>query len=936
MLKKIVIRFIFILVTGTLLSLWVIQNNSTVKHTFGTKLISFLEDEWDSKITVDSVKINFFTCSIFLKNGTVTSAVGKDYMWKFDQCKVYISPIALLLKKKIALSLSFNNLAGKTSYQSGRSDLTDHIQDIFTPKTPNLKVSVKSFSVHNAGLSLHVPTQNNMIIDCHLPASFSLTKQSPCPQNNQCNWKGYGSLVNAHVTVNKKILLHSLSGTISLEKSKKLNAWGILTNLNHKSSTHDQAEMFSSQLTWTDNKKSFLVSHQNKIPLIHATMTDQETVRMTGNIPLSLVSSGLQFVGNGSLQTTPITPPIDGTGILDITMHLKENCLITSGTIELEKLCAGGISLDKIILKFAPEQKSIKSSVGITQDSLGHILGSFNWNLEHGSGSLTLTNTMPLTPSKKGVTVNNFCIQPEDLVFTLTYSPEKSLSGTYICTLTNKTTEKQICHRGALVLKNNQIGIKGNTDHGSYSIKAQYTPHPHLTSVQYATNKRSLVQLTTAPHKPMTLEGTVHWAFLRSFLDHDMRRYIFNNNCVFSVAIDQSNQQQIHGTVNLCRGRFFVPDHYNLIQSIHADILFDVLAKKLMCNDLTIKMSKGDISCPRATISLNDDYSVSMLHVPATINNVFINKKQDFYGIVYGNILINKLPNNPLSLSGSLVLKKSLLKDTFSSNNNNSALYGPMGNAQTLWNIPVALDVKVSTEKPIRAKTPAIDTHANLDLVIKNVVTADLYNTPQVTGNINLAGGFLKFLNNKLYIEFGKVQFIASSMNDPLVDLIAKNRIGKYLVNLQVTGSLQKPTIILESTPDLTEEQIVGLLLNGSEVTSLQDGLPSIIMQHLDTFLFDSKRKTKPIPWIDKLSKTFKYVKITPNFGDDAHATKLTGSISVNVTDQLRAQVQKNLDLEKEFSAQLEYMISDDINLKVVKDQRGELGSEVEMRLKLG
>ena len=60
----------------------------------------------------------------------------------------------------------------------------------------------------------------------------------------------------------------------------------------------------------------------------------------------------------------------------------------------------------------------------------------------------------------------------------------------------------------------------------------------------------------------------------------------------------------------------------------------------------------------------------------------------------------------------------------------------------------------------------------------------------------------------------------------------------------------------------------------------------------------------------------------------------LKGSFTVNVTDQLRAKIDKDLDLQKNFSAQIEYLLSDNINLKLVQEQRGERGIEVEFRVK--
>jgi hypothetical protein len=323
-----------------------------------------------------------------------------------------------------------------------------------------------------------------------------------------------------------------------------------------------------------------------------------------------------------------------------------------------------------------------------------------------------------------------------------------------------------------------------------------------------------------------------------------------------------------------------------------------------------------------------------MIHAPLTLDNVLINWKRDFYGFVYGNLLFNKPVDSYPTLSGNIVLKKSLLKDTFFTQEQQS-LYGPLSDGVGLSTMPIGFNVRVISEKPIRAKTPSIDAYASVDIALRSVPVKGLYSTPTLDGTIKLDKGVLKFFRNKLALEYGKIQFVAGQMNDPIIDVVAKNRIGKYLVSLQITGSQQKPTIILESTPDLSEEQIIGLLLSGSEEATLQADVPSMVLKNLDVFLLNTTKNTN-LAWLDKISKAFKYVQIVPNFNDETGQSALKGALSVNLGDQLRARVQKNLDLQKDFSAQLEYMLSDDINFKVVKDQGGELGSEVEMRFKLG
>jgi len=241
----------------------------------------------------------------------------------------------------------------------------------------------------------------------------------------------------------------------------------------------------------------------------------------------------------------------------------------------------------------------------------------------------------------------------------------------------------------------------------------------------------------------------------------------------------------------------------------------------------------------------------------------------------------------------------------------------------------------IISEQPIRAKTPTLETNASLNLRVNYSKSSSVINIPQLTGNIKLDGGFLRFLQNKLRIDYGKIEFVANQMNDPIIDLIAKNRINKYMVSLQASGSLQKPTILVESTPELTEEQVLSLLLSGSENYKLQTDLLALIEQNLYNIVLGSKTTfSQSANLLQKITRPLKYIQISPDFTDQSGRGGIKGTINVNVNDQVKAQLQKNFNLQDDFSVQLEYLLSDDVNVRAIKDQRGELGAEVELRLK--
>lgn len=206
---------------------------------------------------------------------------------------------------------------------------------------------------------------------------------------------------------------------------------------------------------------------------------------------------------------------------------------------------------------------------------------------------------------------------------------------------------------------------------------------------------------------------------------------------------------------------------------------------------------------------------------------------------------------------------------------------------------------------------------------------------PQIKGSISLRRGTISFPRNKLFISSGKIDFIPNQISNPMITLLAKNRIKKYVISLHVTGQMQKPTVFLESNPELTEEQIISLLFTGSENMSLRAGLPTLIMQNLSTLIFGNKQ-VRPVTtsFFQKLTTPLKYIQITPDFTDQSGRGGVKGSISADINKQLHAHIQKNFTMQDDLAFQLEYFFSDNLNIKAIKDHRGDLGAELEFILK--
>jgi len=913
-----------------------------VQRTITSKLIALLEKEWNIKITTEGSTVNFFTSSLYLKKVTIKPTRPKQFGWQCDECKIHVSPLPLF-NHRIELYLTFLNTSGHTGYKNGVFDITGHLIDIFTTHPTDLfKIVLKTISMYNINVDAFI---HNKTVSLDLPGMLKISRlEEP---RYQKFWDGTCNLTNASMSIDKKPVITNITGASQFYNTKKDSDWQFTTDTQCKigkrtlRGASTENTYFIKGLWNTDVKQAKI---SDSIKTIHVLAQQaQNGIHVTGSLPLDTIthfahSMKTQDVSDKSqTKSEKLSDQLLGTCTLDLLIAAPDFEFNGTGHLNLTNISYNDkkipdIALDNIII--TTKKISALLSAQTAQDA--KLSGKATWKFGEETGDLTLTNTEPIPIGKLvSSTFQDWMIQPRGLSISANINKNLSCSGDYKIKLLNQASTKKETYLGTYFIHNDGISLSGKNNYGHYVVETSFQPHPHLTTWSYTKRDKKIIDLTTRTKQDTTLTGIIHYSLVKSFLDHSVKRLVWGNNCSFALELDQSSFNTIKGSLRLNDGRFYIPENRNLVERFKTDFSINFSKKKIMLKDCLIGFSKGTISSPQATLYLADDYSLGMVHIPVQIENLFVNWKRDFYGFIYGNLLLNKLPHCPPKLSGNIVVKKSLLRENIFSEGATASFYGPATSmGQSSQNL--GYDIRVTTEKPIKARTSALEAYAALNLRIQYMHNKDLVQVPRITGTINLENGYLKFLRSKLMIEYGRIHFITNQMNDPIIDLVAKNRINKYLVTLQATGSLQKPNIILESTPELTEEQILGLILAGSENATLQADLPAMLMQNLNNIILGSKQHLpKATTFFEKITKPFKYVQITPNFSDQSGRGGIKGIVSIDLNEQMHAQIQKNFNLQEDFSAQFEYLLSDDINIKVVKDYRGELGSEVEVRLKL-
>jgi hypothetical protein len=925
-------------IASTVLALWIIQNNTALQDSVGKQIIQFIESNWQARITCSKPRINFFTCSLYLEQGTITPTDDKKFSWSFDACSVYISPFALLTKQEAHLYITLNNIKASTRATAvDEADLIEHIKTIFKPSDIDIAIEPKAVTINNIDLSIDYKGKP---ICCQTPGTFYIANDNDFMRFKDNTWHGSMKFDHALLSVLGVPYAHNAKGEVKFDHDQKTDTWLFYSTAQTKIPLFDPAITYVIDGSWNADGGAFKIFDGKEATRFACTFSYPLTIGIKGTFPANHIKTAVTLIGSKTENKSPVA----GTCQADIVLLPDQHQMRSSGSLMVHNLTLGNYIIPETCFTLLPGPQEAEEALKQNLPTDGDMVGWLAWSWQNDLGSLVLTNSKIITLQKKEASGGYF-INPQACDVMFTCNSDGLCKGWYEASITNQRSKKDIVHKGILAFKNKKIALKGSDNHGSYQIKAAFDPHLHLKRLRYEdSNGTPLLVSSTSKKSPFLLSGKVHWPFIRKFLDQQIRRLVFSNNSIFSFGINQENTDALIADIALKTGSFYMPEYHNLLRKCSARVTIQPEKKRAEIDNCSLGLSKGTITCPHAIVQLDQDNNLQHLVAPLCIDNVFVNWKKDFYGFVCGTLALNKTEHDAAQVTGTLVLKKSILKDAFLRGESADQLKSPgIGFAEELP-FPLGIDLRLVTEKPIKAKTGSFDAQANVDLRIISPAKKDFFTAPTISGSINLEKGSLHILNQSLDIQYGKIQFMHHNMSDPLVDLIARNRIGKYLVTLQANGSLQKPSILLESTPSLSEEQIIGLLLTGSEQSTLQADLPAMLLQNLDALVFSTKKDGKGQVFMDTLTKTFKYVQITPNLDPNKPGGRgaLKGSLSVNLTDQLRAKIDKDFDPQNpnsnlsDFSGQIEYLLSDNLNLKYVQKQRfGEGGIELEFQMKI-
>ncbi|MGE0206387.1 MAG: translocation/assembly module TamB domain-containing protein [Candidatus Babeliales bacterium] len=895
---RLLIKMSAALLIGLGLTLAILQHEESFKQAFHGRLKNLFEATFNCEVSYELASINFFSGRL-VAHHVFVKALDKKWSWHADTFTLSLAPSLLFIAGKCGLDVVIENMQAESLMDNGIPAIYEHIVSFIYGAT-DIPFTLKRLMIRRGSLAItdaahflkgEFNFSSEIVMQLHrILSSFYLTHAHVSLWDIPC-------LQGAHVRmslekVGNKALSITAQGKLTLDKDLQDEADCYL------SANYDGRQGW----VYCNNKDNSL---QQQIR-IHP----DSWCSIEGIFPVALFNKFF-FVSFHDLS---------GVGKNSLKFFYHDDYKM-QGMLVLDNAYYKGIPLGTIRSFLNKDNALWDGTLLFDHDAWGALQGAWHWHEEKHEGEIFLKNSKTLQSP-----LTYFTINPGNVDIRCSYTKDTIL-GRYALVAHHRILQTMLQTGGTFALADDAIVAKGIFDKDSYSLVGRFNPSLMLTHFMYQdSDKNTLFSVASNPHACNELQA---------FLDYRCIQRILKE--IYNIEMRGQGHLAVHGTLkddllvtgslSLHDGHIQVPYTYNFIQNLEGSFNLDIKQKSLWLHDLLLKLHKGAIAAPRATFCWDEYKESFFMHMPLFFEKLFLNMQKDIFTECSGAVRVHKEEQEKIILKGGISLDGGeCKKNIFSSalqKNSIPALYGS-------GKLGIECDLYIKSKKPLRIQTSFLNTDIALDIAIKE----KLYN-PSFTGTITLQGGSLLFPYRPLHITRGLIYFLPHQLDDPVIELIAKGKVKKYHVTLRTSGSLRKPHISLESTPPLTEEQILTLLLAGSEEGSVALVMPTVIMQNMEQLLFGPEQSySKLETYFKNLLGPLKHVRFVPTFFDQTARGGFRGTILVDVSERLHGLIQKNFSLPEDTKIEIEYLLSDDVTLRALKDQRGDVGGEVEMRWK--
>ncbi|HLC06607.1 MAG TPA: translocation/assembly module TamB domain-containing protein [Candidatus Babeliales bacterium] len=900
MLKKI----IFAIILGIFGTIFFAQYDSWTHKKIVSLFQKMSKESLGGNFSCSVQAVNFFSPSITLHDVEMVSSDSDLWLWRCKKCEVTCSWLQLLFKGTLDQHVIMDGFECRSRVENSCLAIEPHMiammQQSFLPFSSELK----SVVFKNGCLYADDGTGKNEVSLFFNSSSLRIGNQI----------KTTMSIGDGQLTYEKNKYVEKVAVDLSLiseyigdtfDLGMQVAGTFVLSHLGNQGGCY---------LTggWKSNRGRFSIHNAYNSLMIDPIIITERELRMNGRFPLSYAvkcarNSLADQVINGAAHfsvkvSRDESHTIDGLLVVE-DVKLNQHHVCDMGKFIFERH-DDDWKMRLLISRYNQECK-----------------GTGYWHESDRKGELSIKNVTDF--AAKAFTYwrikhNNF--------FVHVTAQDDKIQGNYQATATNILSAATHSTKGSFSVIEGVLAACGLIDAHEFAIDAALYPEIVVKHCSYKDKEHKDLITLQATDDTKEVCGSISFPFVRSMINTMLHYDVQGEGNLDVVAKFALPEIVVDFTLKDATIR--LPQTYNFIDGLHAHCVCNVTQKSAVLEDVTISLHTGKISCLRATSYFDDNGALVFTHAPLIVDRCLLNVKKDLFAIVSGNLLFAKSLTSPASVSGHIIIDKAQLKENLFSGIIQKQLLSYTHSVFSLPDVPLYCDLAIETKSPIRVDTGFFQTNAHVNLRVKKE-----RHEPSVTGSIVLHSGTLNFPYKPLYISKGIITFTPEQLFDPMIELIARNKIKKYDVSLQVEGSLLTHHIVLDATPPLTEEQIVGLLLVGAEENSLNSMMPALIVQNLKSLIFSNNQLSFFDKYFKPLLGTLN-INLVPSFTDQTGRGGLRGALEITVDDRWRAVIQKNFSLTEDTKFELEFLFSDDITLRAIRDERRDLGGEVEMRWK--
>lgn len=496
------------------------------------------------------------------------------------------------------------------------------------------------------------------------------------------------------------------------------------------------------------------------------------------------------------------------------------------------------------------------------------------------------------------------------------------VDGAYQVALISPQLEETLTSQGIFSGKDS-IQSSGTIGLKSYCIDMQISPKPVLKTLQVQEGDHHVIDIKQLDTKNIQIKGVIDFALFKMLVPQNLQ-FMFAQEGAMLVDGKQKDSEFIT-TIRMKDAHIRIPYVYNILENASAQVRFDLASRAVFLEKVGIHLYEGDITSKCSTLLFEESLLPSFAHAPFYLDNVLVSWDKGIFGVFSGKVQWDT-KDGKHKLLGDVIVERAQLEGNIFSPEFQAQLFGMSGMA---GKSSFGYDISLLTKDVIQVKTSFLDAQAKIHVTAKNENEHLI-----VQGAIDLLDGEFKFPYKSLAITQGKISFMPGKKFDPALHVIAKARIKRHDITMHVSGTVSDPHVEFEAVPYLTREQIVSLLLFGSDDNSIAI-MPDFVHKQLNDIIFGpAVSESKLQRRFSTLLEPFKYVRFYPQLDNQQGRGGMRGIIEINPTDRLHGKINSNFFQLEDTKFEVDYDINDMVTARAMRDGPATYGGEMEMRWK--